>query len=293
MVCFSGALAIYACGSQEAGVEKTPVAEPPEELGEPHTAQDAGAPQSVPAPEPTPEPAREPEQAVLDASEGVATSAQPETASASEPSVAALDDGSFLCTPAGTGPFPGVLYNHGGRATVVGGDLEGTCLALAEAGYIGYSKQRRLSESHSIAGHIDDVYEGLNALLAADGVDASRVGIMGFSRGGLLTLQAATERPGTFSAIVAMAPASAKGLLATVLGDTDQIDAPVLVLVSENDLFQDDHVTLTQNVVGALEAEDKHVEHILYGPFGDDGHERFFVVGDYWGDIIAFLSPHL
>jgi acetyl esterase/lipase len=227
------------------------------------------------------------------ASQPDANPTEPEVTSTGEPSVVSLDDGSTLCTPPGAGPFPGVLYNHGGRATVVGGDLEGTCLALAEAGYVGYSKARRLGESRSIAGHIDDVHDGLDALLAADGVDTSRVAIMGFSRGGLLTLQAATERPDTFSAVVTMAPASAKGLLATVLEDAGQIDAPVLVLVSDNDLFQDDHVALAQEVVDALEAEDEPVEHIVYGPFGDDGHERFFTVGSYWDDVTTFLEANL
>ena len=47
--------------------------------------------------------------------------------------VVAEDNGSFLCTPDGTGDFPAVLYNHGGLGLAVGGDLEGTCRALAGA----------------------------------------------------------------------------------------------------------------------------------------------------------------
>ena len=61
-------------------------------------------------------------------------------------------EGSYLCTPDGEGPFPGVLYNHGGKGNAIGGDLEGTCLALAEAGYIAYSKQRSLTLE--ITGHL-------------------------------------------------------------------------------------------------------------------------------------------
>ena len=34
-----------------------------------------------------------------------------------------LDDGSYVCRPAGLGPFPVVLYNHGGKGNEVGGDL--------------------------------------------------------------------------------------------------------------------------------------------------------------------------
>lgn len=207
--------------------------------------------------------------------------------------VQALDDGSYVCTPAGSGPFPGVLYNHGGLGMAVGGDLMGTCEALAQAGYVGYSKARRLTESPSVLGHIDDVYDGLEAMLAIDVVDTARIGILGFSRGGMLTLQAAVERPQAFSAIVTMAPASVKGKLDEVLESADKIGAPVLVLVSENDLFQDDHVALAQAVVDALEAAGKPVERLLYGPFGDDGHERFFVVGSYWDDILIFLATHL
>ena len=210
-----------------------------------------------------------------------------------EVAVSVIEGGSYACTPPGTGPFPGVLYNHGGLATAVGGDLEATCRALAEAGYIAYSKQRRLGDSPAIAGHIDDLYEGLDALLALEGCDPDRVGIMGFSRGGLLTLQAATERPDAFRAVVTMAPASAKGLLDDVLEDADKIAAPVLVLVSINDLIQDDHVTLAQDVVDALEAEGKAVEQIVYDAYGDDGHERFFTVGDYWTDVTNFLATHL
>jgi dienelactone hydrolase len=142
-------------------------------------------------------------------------------------------------------------------------------------------------------GHIDDVYDGLDALLATDGVDDGRVGIMGFSRGGMLALQAATERPDTFSAVVSMAPASVKGKLDLVLEDADQIDASVLVLVSVNDLIQDDHVALAETVAAALEDAGVPYEHIVYDAFGDDGHERFFTVGSYWEDDVSFLEVNL
>ncbi len=36
---------------------------------------------------------------------------------ANELTVEALADGSYRCHPDGTGPFPGILYNHGGLGT--------------------------------------------------------------------------------------------------------------------------------------------------------------------------------
>ncbi len=201
------------------------------------------------------------------------------------------DQGSFLCIPAGAGPFPGVLYNHGGLGEMVGGDLEGTCRALAEAGVVGHAKKRR--ETTPLTGHIDDVFEGLNTLLVRPEVDADRIGLLGFSRGGLLSLQAAKMMPEVFDAIVLMAPAPAMDLLATELQDVSPLVAPVLVLVAENDLYMADHVTLAMDVVAALEATGKEVQFILYPPFGSDGHTFFFTVNTYWADILTFLAPRL
>ena len=205
-------------------------------------------------------------------------------------SIEVIPDGdSFLCIPAGTGPFPGVLYSHGGRGPAIGGDLEGTCEALAEAGYLGYSKMRR--QTVDLGGHIDDVLDGLDSLLAHDQIDPDNVSVMGFSRGGLLTLQAATLEPSTLDdAIILMAPADGNGALDNVLANAGQIEGRVLILVSKNDLTQDDHVALANKVEDALETAGVQVELILYPPFGTDGHDRFQTVGDYWSDVLSFLS---
>jgi len=198
---------------------------------------------------------------------------------------------SSLCRPEGDGPFPAALYNHGGLGDAVGGDLEGTCEALAEAGYLAYSKQRRLTES--LDGHIDDVQAGLDVLIDDPDWDGGEMAILGFSRGGLLTLQIAKDQPDLFGAVVLMAPADAKGTLIEELENVSAISAPVLVLVSENDLYQDDHVALAEAVRDALDAAGKDVGYIEYGPYGDDGHERFFEVGSYWSDVTDFLASSL
>jgi len=199
------------------------------------------------------------------------------------------EDGSWACAPENATDLPGVLYNHGGLGDAIGGDLEGTCRALAEAGYVGYAKKRR--ETESMEGHLDDVYTGLDALQSHPSVNADRIAIIGFSRGGLLTLQAAIERPTSFEGIVVMAPApGADGQFSSVLDTIDTVQAPFLVLVSENDTVHAEHVDLAESLVEALESAGSSVEYILYPPYGDDGHELFFKVDDYWPDVTAFLS---
>ena len=61
----------------------------------------------------------------------------------------------YIACPTGTGPFPAVLYNHGGLGTAVGGDLRVTAVALAENGYFARAEKRM--ETISITGYIDEV----------------------------------------------------------------------------------------------------------------------------------------
>ncbi len=195
------------------------------------------------------------------------------------------------CIPDGAGPHPVVVYNHGGLGNAIGGDPEGTCEALAEAGYVGYSPMRRLTTS--LAGHIDDVYTGLDYVLSLESVDADRVGMLGYSRGGLLTLQAVTERS-DIDAAVLMAPAPGNGFVYDVLDDAADITADVLVMVAANDnTNRHDLVALAQTVYDTLFAAGVAVEIEIYPPFGNDGHQLFATVGEYWPDVVAFLDTQL
>lgn len=100
-----------------------------------------------------------------------------------------------------------------------------------------------------------------------------------------------------------MAPASANGQLASTLADVSAIDDPVLMLVANNDTFQDDHSWLAQMAYDSLVAAGKTVTIIIYPDHdsngdliidsSDDGHELFFSVRDpYWTDVIAFLDAN-
>ncbi|MBR56667.1 MAG: hypothetical protein CMH54_01270 [Myxococcales bacterium] len=202
------------------------------------------------------------------------------------------DKQTFVCVPPGTGPFPAVLYNHGGLNNVVGGNLEGTCTALANAGYLARAEYR--PGSLVLPEHLQQVYDGLDALRGHSLADTSRVGILGFSRGGLLSLHVAIERDSDVQAVVLMAPAPGGGMLSLSSAldeDVAQISAPVRVYVSANDLFQADHIQLATDVYDALMDYDKDVELIEYPAFCSDGHALFFEVREpYWSDVLSFLD---
>ena len=203
-----------------------------------------------------------------------------------------LEDGTYVCRPPGLGPFPVVLYNHGGLGNSVGGDLKGTCEALAEAGYLARSEKR--PETIPLHGHLEDVLAGLSGLLAHPDANGSKVTLMGFSRGGLLTLQAAVEKPNQIHSIVLMAPAPGNNTLQTTLENITPLEASVLIMVAENDVppaQAENHVQLAEEVDSTLRVAGKTATMILYPPFSTDGHELFFEVRNpYWSNILTFLE---
>lgn len=215
-----------------------------------------------------------------------------------------IPDGSgytFIASPTGPGPFPSILYNHGGLGTTVGGDLRGTVIALAQSGYFARAEKRM--ETVPIAGHLAEVEAALDLLRADPRADTNCVAIIGFSRGAYLTLEAAKQNPGKVHCIIAMAPANPGNLLDSFVTNVSPIDDPTLILVANNDTFQDEHIILAQMVYDSLIAEGKTATLNIYPDYdsngdliindSDDGHELFFVVQNpYWADVINFLNAN-
>ena len=218
-------------------------------------------------------------------------------------SIADTDGYSYIASPSGNGPFPSILYNHGGLGGNIGGDLRATAIALAEGGYLARAELRE--PTVSISGHLQEVETALDDLISNSKCDTSRVGIIGFSRGGLLALQAGKSQADKIKVIISMAPAQANGQLDNTLADVSLFDDPILILVAENDLIQDDHVQLAQMAYDSLNNNGKNVTQIIYPYYDsngdglentppDDGHELFWEVQDpYWTDLINFLNDNL
>jgi hypothetical protein len=67
----------------------------------------------------------------------------------------------------------------------------------------------------------------------------------------------------------------------------------LLLLISENDGAQADHVGIVRKLEQALQQGGADARLIVYPPYGSDGHRLFFQLGSYWRDVEQFLSQHL
>ena len=203
----------------------------------------------------------------------------------------------YLCIPEAEGPLPAVVFNHGGLGSRIGGAIEETCRALAKAGFVGFSPIRRTEIP--LRGHLDDVFAAIVYLKHLPYVDANRIAIMGFSRGGLLTTLVAARHSHDFAAVVLMAPAPPRpGNEWEFYTQARDISAPVLLLVAENDLAQynnegQDHVALTKKLHNTFVDARRQTQLIIYPPYRNNGHMMFFEVGKYWEDVVEFLQENL
>ena len=197
-----------------------------------------------------------------------------------------------LCKPEGAGPFPVVVFNHGGLGDIIGGAPDETCAALAKAGYVGFSPIRRTTRP--LRGHLDDVTSAIDFIKVQPFVQGNRIAVMGFSRGAMLTYQTAAIRR-DLKAVVIMAVAVNR---LVNLDDAGSVSAPVLLLVAENDTGSRrthgmNTVEGIKELTEALKKAGKDAKLIVYPPYGSDGHLLFFDVGDYWPDVIAVLRNRL
>lgn len=229
----------------------------------------------------------------------------------------------YLYKPAGDGPFPVVIYNHGARH---GNERRPTPQPyigelLTRAGYValvperrGYGRSEGPTSSEEIGGErarvvprlqaeTDDVLAALDYLRPLPFVDAKRIGIMGWSYGGIVSMFAIGR-----SAAFAVAVDQAGGAL-TWNGNPDVRGAlvaaagtaatPTLFQVAQNDRTTASITTLAEIF------KQRGVPHraVVYEPFAPrraspdtpPGHRLFSAEGvSVWeNDVIEFLGRYL
>lgn len=201
-----------------------------------------------------------------------------------------------VCRPNGKGPFPTVIYNHGlvvDRFGVAGAarrgyDLDGICKALAADGFLAFTPIRQSGE-RNIPGHKEEVLGAVDYVRRQPDVDPSRIAIMGFSRGGLLTLMVGVERS-DLRVLLILAPApGGRGDFAKAVTRVASVSAPVLLLVEAGDTS--DILENFDMLETALRAHGKELRSIRYDRGG--GHRLFYDVNYYWKDVREFLREKL
>ena len=228
---------------------------------------------------------------------------------------------SILGVPSGPGPHPAVIFNHGTGVRHLGYegsknrgqmDVSRFTDALVHDGYVALAPIRPFNSDTAyverggkvgseqdwtevVERGIDTVKAALAYLSARDDVMRDKIGVIGFSEGGNVTLWTAAETRG-FAAVVLMSPASIRDSggyrlrNAAARNRVAAIRAPVFLSLGENDLRSIKKV-VTRRLVPILQATNEGFEYRLDYP-GD--HSWFHQLrDDYWLDIAGFLGKHL
>jgi len=227
----------------------------------------------------------------------------------------------YLYKPDGDGPFPAVIYNHGSR---VGRERESVPFEhigalLTRAGYVvlvperrGYGRSDGPSWPEAVGRdrgrfvprlreETEDVLAAADYLRAQPFLHAKRLGIMGWSFGGVVTMFAVSRSP-LFAAAINQAGGAltwddVPDIRVAPIEAAERSTTPTLLQVAEND-----RTTASITTVGAI-LERRGVAHrtMVYAPFLPAqpgvavGHRLFSAQGlSVWqGDVLAFLGRHL
>jgi dienelactone hydrolase len=224
----------------------------------------------------------------------------------------------FLYRPAGDGPFPAILWNHGSER--LPGWQPELAAYFTSKGFVFFIPHRS-GQGRSPGRYIMDraparaTPRGDRAMLEAHGranldvtaaaawllrqpfVDPARAAMVGCSFGGIQTLLSA-ERGLGFKAFVAFAPAAISWgdapLQARLREAVARAKAPVLILQAEND-----YSTEPTRILGPLAVKGGGAARVYpaFGATPQDGHWAFATTEQgaaIWGaEVLEFLRLHL
>jgi carboxymethylenebutenolidase len=229
----------------------------------------------------------------------------------------------FLFTPPGDGPFPCMVYNHG-SGVVEGHEDNATpgvaillntwgiaCFMPHRRGYgfspgpdwrsecpaPAFSAEYNAQLVQRLAGECDDVLAAFSCLACQPKIDASRVGVMGSSFGGVNTLLAASREPRWRCAIefagAAMNWDRNPVIAAHMMEAAKKVRMPIFFAQAANDFS----TRPTTEIAAALAGSGVPFEAKIYPAFGHTPNEGHFLAGRgslVWGaDMRRFLEKHL
>ena len=230
----------------------------------------------------------------------------------------------YLYRPAGDGPFPLIVYNHGSRA---GSERQlrpfpEHARLFTSAGYAVLVVERRgygASDGPTATDEIgnetgprlvmrlqeetDDVLAAADYLRTLPFVDSRRLGVVGWSFGGVVTMLA-ISRSTAFKAAVDQAGGAltwlrSAAMRAALVEAAGQAKAPVMLLVAANDATTESITTVGRTLSERGWPHDMKI----YPPFmpprmtnaAAPGHLVFSAAGVHvWGDdVLGFLGRYL
>jgi dienelactone hydrolase len=222
----------------------------------------------------------------------------------------------FYLTPAGDGPFPGIVFHHGSAGLMPA--AKGGARALVEMGYAVFLAVRRGHNGNpgpfwedlvtdpwgseamgsqlvtALAGECDDVLAALEWMRQKPEVDPQRVAMIGSSYGGVMVMLAA-GRGADFRAGISFAGPSitwpdAPALQGVLLECMRHTEVPLFLIQAWDDV----HLTPTYALGAELAAFGKPHETRIYQPIGTgpgDGHGVFNNAVELWSpDVRRFLD---
>ncbi len=259
-------------------------------------------------------------------SQAAAALASP-TPGAAEAKVYFISDGlklvGYLYKPAGNGPFPAIVWNHGGEESLdEGSEFDAIADAFVPQGYVVFAPVRRgqpgsegesiqdeLKEERKVNGdaaaqvlfaklmdteQLDDQLAGLGYLKSQPFVDTKRIAVMGCADGGVQAILGAASNAGYRSA-VALSPASDdwtgnQPLQQTLLAAVSRINIPVMLIHPSADVTKDSGNTLAEE----FERENKPFRLSIHNPIGTPAEQTECFGGpsgvEAWqAEVLAFM----
>jgi dienelactone hydrolase len=229
----------------------------------------------------------------------------------------------YLYRPSGDGPFPIIIYNHGSREGAERSERPFVFIGrlLTAAGYAvlvperrGYGKsdgkvfREEVGEDvgakfiSRLQAESDDVLAALDYLKTLPWVDASRIGIMGWSFGGIVSVFTASRGDHFFTVVDqaggALTWSRSRELQSALPEAARRIHVPILCMAAENDAT----TASVKSVCEAARSRGSAAVLTIYPPFTPPepvknvapGHLIFSAQGvSHWGsDVVAFLDKH-
>lgn len=232
----------------------------------------------------------------------------------------------LLWQPEGRGPFPAILFCHGSgptdpsRAQIIGPVFakhgyvllylfrRGDGLSAGQGTFIGELLDReRKTKGNDAADQLqvrlletdqlDDALAGLDYLRALPVVDAHRIGVVGHSFGGSLTLLLA-ERDNSLRSAVDFAGGAVSWhrssyLRKRLISAVRRLTTPILFIHAANDFSITPGEVLNTEMAHSGKAHELKVFPAV-GRTADDGHNFIYLAIAIWEhDLFAFLEKHM